>query len=115
MHQIGTTNYALGALIFAAVLTSASASQAGESEKGASEAAALPIQDNFAKMMAHMEATNTQAINPEGLMRQVVLLHARCDPCNSAMPREKPMHEDVLAKPTQDASAVNNDNRDKEQ
>ena len=53
MQQVGSTNYALWALIFAAVLASASATQAGESEKGASDAAALASQDDFAKIMAH--------------------------------------------------------------
>jgi len=120
MYQIGSTNYALWALIFAAVLASASATQAGESEKGVADSAALATQDNFAKIMAHMETTNTQAMNPEGLMRQMDLLHARCDPCNrsaqgSAISGEKPMHEAVLSKPTQAASSVNSDTRDKVQ
>jgi hypothetical protein len=85
MHQIGSTNYALWALIFVAVLVSASATQAGESKKGVADTAALAAQDTFAKIMAHIEATNLEATNPEGLMRQMDLLHARCDPCNRSV------------------------------
>lgn len=94
MQQVRSAKYALEAAIFAVVLVSASATQAEESKKGISDSAALATSDNFAKIMAHMEAMNTQAMSPEGLMRQMDLLHARCDPCNrsaqgSALLRQK--------------------------
>ena len=95
MHQIGSTNYARWALIFAAAL--ASTTQAGASGKGAADVAAPATQENVSKMMAHMEATNMLAMNSEGLMLQMDLLHARCCFQHCAMNHQKRIPKSVYA------------------
>ena len=94
MQPVRSTKYALGVALFAAVLASASATQAEESGMKTSDTAALPIPDISLKIMAHLEATH-----PAVIVRPMALLQARCD---------------LGHRPAQGASAVNHDMRDKD-
>jgi len=97
----------MGVAIFVAVLANASAAQAEAPEKGTADSVVPARQDNFAKIVAHMEVANPQA------MRQMQALQARCDLDNrhaqSALARPRPPYAAVHPKPTRGASVVDAD------